>query len=188
MWGNKKSFISVRDVVAIGIGTAVFFVLMRFLAIPTPVSNTTINLGEPWLSLIGAIFGPIVGFLVGFIGHALNDTASGWGVWWTWVFADGVLGLLLGLTKSRLKLQSEHSTKKKIIFFNIWQVVSNAIAWFLIAPLGDIVVYKQPAAKVFLQGIWAGIGNIVAIAIVGTILLVAYSKTRTRSGSLKSED
>ncbi|WP_177163275.1 ECF transporter S component, partial [Oenococcus oeni] len=73
-------------------------------------------------------------------------------------------------------------------FFNIWQVVSNAIVWFLIAPLGDIVVYKQPAAKVFLQGIWAGIGNIVAIAIVGTILLVAYSKTRTRSGSLKSED
>lgn len=187
MQNKKKSWISVRDVVAIGIGTAVFFVLMRFVAVPTPVANTTINLGEPWLALIGAIFGPIVGLFVGFIGHALNDTVAGWGVWWTWVIADGVLGLLLGLVKSHLKLDTETLTSKKLWFFNAWQVLSNVIAWFVIAPLGDIVVYRQPAAKVFLQGFWAGIGNMVAIAIVGSILLAAYSRTRTRSGSLKSE-
>ncbi len=187
MQEKNKSWISVKDVVAIGIGTAVFFVLMRFVAIPLPMSNTTINLGEAWLSLIAAIFGPIVGFLVGFIGHALNDTVAGWGVWWTWVFADGVLGLLLGLIKPRLNLQTESLTAKKIVLFNVWQLIANAIAWLVIAPLGDIVVYKQPALKVFLQGVWAGVGNVLAIAIVGTILLAAYNKTRTGSGSLRSE-
>ncbi|KGO27572.1 membrane protein [Oenococcus alcoholitolerans] len=127
---KKRSSTSVRNVVAVGIGTAVFFVLMRFAAIPTPISNTTINLAEPWLSLIAAIFGPVVGFLVGFIGHTLNDATAGWGVWWTWVFADGVLGLLLGLVKSRLKLAEGALTSAKIVLFNFWQIISNVIAWF----------------------------------------------------------
>ena len=37
---NKKSPITVF--VAIGIGAALFFVLVRFLAIPSPVPNTNI--------------------------------------------------------------------------------------------------------------------------------------------------
>ena len=41
--------------------------------------------------------------------------------------------------------------------------------------------------KVFAQGIVAGIGNAVTVAIAGTLLLLAYSRTQTRSGSLKKD-
>jgi energy-coupling factor transport system substrate-specific component len=41
--------------------------------------------------------------------------------------------------------------------------------------------------KVFLQGLIAGISNAVTAAVIGTILLIIYSKTRTRTGSLKKD-
>ena len=52
---------------------------------------------------------------------------------------------------------------------------------------GDVVIYQEAAEKVFAQGIVAGIANAVTIAIAGTLLLLAYSRTQTRSGSLKKD-
>ena len=57
----------------------------------------------------------------------------------------------------------------------------------MIAPIGDILIYKQPANKVFLQGIVAAIVNILSVAIIGSILIVAYVKSRPKKSSLRSE-
>ncbi|MDR2102229.1 MAG: ECF transporter S component, partial [Treponema sp.] len=57
--GNKA--LPVRTVVAIGIGAALFFVLMRFVAIPSGVPNTNLNLGIAVLTIFAAIFGPLAG-------------------------------------------------------------------------------------------------------------------------------
>lgn len=70
---NKKQGMSVRTVVAIGIGTAIFFVLMRYIPIPTGVPDTNINLAYGFLALMGAIFGPVAGGLIAFLGHMFND-------------------------------------------------------------------------------------------------------------------
>ena len=69
----SKKFISVRTVVAIGIGAALFFVLFRFVTIPSGIPNVNINLGIAVLTVFAAIFGPIAGLLIGFIGHFLAD-------------------------------------------------------------------------------------------------------------------
>ena len=69
---NKKTGLSVRSVVATGIGAAVFFILMKYIAIPTGVPNTNVNVAEGWLALIAGLFGPVVGFLVGVIGHTIT--------------------------------------------------------------------------------------------------------------------
>ena len=45
---NMKKNNSIKTVVAIGIGAALFFVLGRFVAIPSPVPNTNISL-QYWL-------------------------------------------------------------------------------------------------------------------------------------------
>ncbi|SUP59148.1 Predicted membrane protein [Weissella viridescens] len=52
---EKKNGLSTRSVVAVGIGTAVFIILFKFLAIPTGIANTQINVAQAWLSLIAAI-------------------------------------------------------------------------------------------------------------------------------------
>ena len=67
---NKSKF-TIKSIVAIGIGAALFFVLGRFVSIPTPIPNTTANIQYGVLSVFGIIFGPVVSMLAGFIGHTL---------------------------------------------------------------------------------------------------------------------
>lgn len=184
----KKSYLTTKAVVATGIGAAVFFVLFKFVAIPTGIPNTQINVAEAWLALIAANFGPVVGALVALIGHTLNDAISYGSVWWSWVIADGLFGLLIGLAAKRLALTDGNLTTQKLVLFNVWQLVANAIAWAIVAPLGDILIYSEPAKKVFLQGGVTTVVNFLSIAILGTILLVAFNKTQVKKGSLKKED
>ncbi len=182
---NKKS--PIVTIVAIGIGAALFFVLGRFVAIPSPVPNTNISMQYGLLAFMALLFGPVAGLLIALIGHALIDFSYGWGIWWSWVIASGVAGFLMGLLTKGINLE-ENFGKKEIIKFNVSQVIAHAVAWAVIAPLGDIVIYAEPANKVFLQGLVGGAANIVTTAIVGTVLAVIYSQAKPKAGSLKSED
>ena len=177
----------VKTIVAIGIGAALFFVLGRFVAIPSPVPNTNISLQYGLLAFMAALFGPIAGGLIGLIGHALIDFSYGWGIWWSWVIASACFGVLIGLVARHLSLEDGEFGKKDIVRFNVYQVVGHIIAWGLIAPVLDIVIYSEPANKVFVQGLVGGIANIVTTAIVGTLLCVAYAAAKPKKGSLKEE-
>ena len=75
---------SIKTVVAIGIGAALFFVLGRFVAIPSGVPNTNISLQYAVLGLLAAMYGPVAGGLIGFIGHTLIDLSWGGSPWWSW--------------------------------------------------------------------------------------------------------
>ena len=181
----KKS--PVVTVVAIGIGAALFFVLGRFVSIPSPVPNTTISLQYGLLAFMAALFGPVAGMLIGLIGHALIDFSAGWGIWWSWVIASGVFGLLFGFASRKIQLADGVFGKKDIVRFNVGQIVCHLVAWGLVAPSLDVLMYAEPANKVYLQCLVAGIGNIVTTAIVGTLLCVAYAAAKPKKGSLKEE-
>ena len=113
---EKKNQLSIKSIVAIGIGAALFFVLGRFVAIPSPIPNTTINIQYAILAIFGVIYGPVVGFLTGFIGHTLIDLSWG-GTWWSWIIASAVFGLIIGLTKNMIKVGTTKLGKKQIITF-----------------------------------------------------------------------
>ena len=181
----KKS--PVKTIVAIGIGAALFFVLGRFVAIPSPVPNTNISIQYGLLAFMAALFGPIAGALIGLIGHALIDFSFGWGIWWSWVIASAVFGALIGFVSKRLRLNDGEFGKKDILTFNLYQIVSHIIAWGIIAPVLDIVMYAEPANKVFLQGLVGGLANIVTTAIIGTLLCLAYAAAKPKKGSLEEE-
>lgn len=181
---NKKSPITVF--VAVGIGAALFFVLGRFVAIPSPVPNTNISLQYGLLAFMAALFGPLAGALIAFIGHALIDFSYGWGVWWSWVIASAVAGLIMGLGCKKINLEKNFG-KKEIGIFNVVQVVAHLVAWGVVAPVLDILIYAEPANKVFTQGLVGGIANIVTTAIVGTLLAIAFSAAKPKAGSLKKE-
>ena len=178
---------SVRSIVAIGIGAVLFFVLGRFVAIPSPVPNTNISVQYGLLAFLSVVYGPVAGALVGFIGHALIDFSYGWGVWWSWVIASAVFGLLVGVAATLLKLDEAEMGKKGLIKFNIGQLVSHVICWGAVAPVLDILIYNEPLDKLFVQGLFAGISNAVTTAIVGSLLCVAYAATKTKAGSLTME-
>ncbi len=177
--------LSVKSVVAIGIGAALFFVLGK-VSIPTPVPNTYISLQYAVEAVFATLFGPIAGVLIGFIGHTLIDMTS-YGPWWSWIIASAFVGLVIGLVTMKLNVE-EGIDAKKLIHFNVAQVIAHLLAWGLVAPVLDILIYKEPIEKLFSQGLMAGVTNIITTGVVGTLLLLGYSKTVVKKGSLEKEE
>lgn len=178
---------SIKNVVAIGIGAALFFVLGRFVAIPSPVPNTNISLQYAVLALLASLYGPVAGGLIGFIGHALIDLSWGGSPWWSWVIASAVVGVVVGLFTRKLNIEEGDFNKKKVLVFVLANVLANVISWIVVAPVLDILIYAEPASKVFAQGAFAAISNSVTAAVVGALLVLAYSKTIAKKGSLDKE-
>ena len=173
----------IKNVVAIGIGAALFFVLGRFVAIPSPVPNTNISLQYAVLALLAAMYGPVAGGLIGFIGHTLVDLS--WGG--SWVITSAFVGVVIGVFAKKLNVQEGEFGKGKVTIFVIANVVAHVIGWVVVAPVLDILIYAEPANKVFAQGAFAAVSNTITGAVVGGLLILAYTKTIAKKGSLDQE-
>ncbi len=178
----------VKEVVAVGIGTALFVALTQ-VQIPVGfIPNTSLQVRAALLAFMSAVFGPIVGCAIGLIGHALGDALFYGSVWWSWVFPEAVFGFACGWFVDKYAIKQGDFGAKQIVLFNIVQVIANAVAWIVVAPVLDIVIYAEPANKVFAQGAVACIANVIIIGILGSILGVLYSKIGAKSSSLSEED
>lgn len=178
----------VKEVVATGIGTALFIVLTNAQIPFGIIPNTALQSRVAVLTFFSAVFGPIVGGAIGLIGHALGDAIFYGSIYWSWVFPDALFGILMGVFAAKFAIKDGGFDCKAIALFNVVQVIANALAWILLAPVLDILIYAEPAKKVFTQGILAFIGNIIVAAVLGTLLAFAYSKIGAKSSSLSKED
>ena len=183
--GNKKN--AVKYAASIVIGAGLMFVLNRYLAIPTGVPYTSIQLGIPLLAVFAAVLGPVAGFLVGFIGHALVDLSWGEGVWWSWVISSALLGLTIGFFQKSFKIEEGKFGVKQALLFNGVQAIANITAYVFIARILDLFMYDQQFEEISLQSFVAAGVNIAAVLILGTLLAAGYSKTLTKTGHQKSE-
>lgn len=174
-----------RKIVATGIGAALFMVLFMFVKIPSWVPETQFQTAYALGSLMAVLFGPIAGFLIQFIGHALSDAIQYGSPWWSWVIASGISGFVFGFAYKRTGVDTGEFKTKGIITFNIIQVVGNVIAWLVVAPVLDILIYAEPTNLVFTQGAVAALMNIISCGVLGTLLIFAWSKTIPKKGSLE---
>ncbi len=176
--------VSTRTIVATGIGAAIFMLLFMYVKVPSPIPETSFQTAYGLSAFFAALFGPIAGGLIAFIGHALSDGIQYGSPWWSWVIASGVSGLVFGFSYKRTKVEEGEFKGKDILTFNVIQVIGNALAWIVVAPVLDILIYQEPANLVFVQGITAAIMNSISAGVIGTLLLIAYAATRTKKGSL----
>ena len=185
---EKKLFeFKTKTIVATGLGAALFTVLFMYVKIPTGIPETDIQTAYGIGAFFAALFGPIAGGLIAFIGHALSDSIQYGSAWWSWVIASGLSCFLIGFVYPKMRVEEGVFGKKDIIRFNVYQIVANAISWAVVAPILDIVVYAEPVNLVFTQGIVATIMNAISAGVIGSVLLVLYSKTRSKKGSLSKE-
>ena len=163
----------IKEVVAAGIGTALFVALTN-VQIPVGfIPNTAFQPRAALLAFFAAVFGPIVGGIMGLLGHALGDA---------------LFGIAVGLFATRFQIKEGGFSGKQIAVFNIVQAIANAVCWIVIAPVLDVAIYAEPANKVFTQGAIAAVLNIIVVAVLGTLLAVGYSKLGAKSSSLSKED
>ena len=174
-----------RTLVATAIGAALFTVLFMYVKFPTPVVNTDFHTSYGLGAFFGVVFGPIAGALIAFIGHALSDTFLWGSAWWSWVIASGVAGFGFGLAKKWIDSESGVFGGKEILTFNLVQIVAHLVAWVVVAPVLDILIYSEPTNLVFTQGLVAFVGNAISTGIIGTLLLLVYARTRTPEASLE---
>lgn len=176
--------LSTRDVVAIGIGAALYAALS---AISLPIGpNTSFRIAIALLVIFGAIFGPTVGFLVGFIGHALNDALMYGSIWWSWVFLSAIIGLFAGFVTFDNdfdvltgKIQKKHYAKM-YIYSIIGLVVSGLVAY-----AGDVFLYGEPSGKVWLQIALASISNFAVSAVIGIPVVIGIAKMKKGNNDLE---
>lgn len=184
---KKKLFgFSTKTLVGTALGAALFTVLFMYVKIPTGIPSTEIQTAYGIGGFFAAMFGPISGFLLAFIGHFISDSLQ-YGAWWSWIIASGVACFLIGLVYPKLKVEEGIFTGKDVLTYNIFQVAANAIAWIVVAPVLDIVIYSEPVALSFTQGLVAAAANAVSAGVIGSLLLFLYSKTRAKKGSLTKE-
>ena len=118
---------NVRNVVAIGIGTALYVVL-SFIYIPLgAIPNTGLMPSLSIIAFFSAVFGPVVGAAIGLIGQLIYSLITG-GVWWSWLFPMAIPAIAIGLFKGKYNVKEGGFGGRQIAVFNIAQVIGNAIA------------------------------------------------------------
>ena len=185
---KKKLFtFNTKTIVATGLGAALFTLLFMYVKIPSWIPETQIQTAYGVGGFFAALFGPLCGFLIAFIGHFLSDSVQYGSAWMSWVIASGIACFLTGLSYAKLRVDEGQFGIKDMVIFNVFQIVANVIAWIVVAPVLDIVIYAEPVNLVFVQGAFAAIANAISTGVIGTILLKLYSKTRAAKGSLNKE-
>lgn len=168
---------SAKTVVIIAIGAALYGIGgLPMFGIPV-FANTTLKPAMAILALFSVLFGPCVGFFVGFIGHWVTDLFAGWGVWLTWVLGSGIVGMVIGLfpilTKQRLKYG--HFSLPDILLFALLALTGNVVGYGCSALL-DTLLYAEPFTKVFIQLCIIAAGNALLVTVVGYFILQSVAK------------
>ena len=114
---------AIKKVVAMGIGPAIYIVLSRFVVIPTPIPNTTLQVTFAFVALMAFIYGPAVGLGIRFVGHTLNDISRYGSVWFSWVAAAAFFGLATGFSGKIVKIENFNGAK--IVKFIVWTFRQN---------------------------------------------------------------
>jgi energy-coupling factor transport system substrate-specific component len=84
------------------VGSALYAIaiyLTAILNIPG-ADNVQLRPGVAIPILCGALFGPVAGFVTGFVGNLAADQFLGWGFWFYWYIGNGIMGLAAGLFRA----------------------------------------------------------------------------------------
>ncbi|MBU5426014.1 ECF-type riboflavin transporter substrate-binding protein [Tissierella pigra] len=184
---NKYFKVTTKTIVATGLGAAIFMLLFMYVKIPSPIPETSFQTAYGISAFFATIYGPIAGGLIGFIGHGLSDALQYGSPWWSWVIASGLSSFIFGFAYKNTGVEDGEFKGQDIVKFNIIQVIGNIIAWMIVAPVLDIVIYAEPVKLVFAQGGIAVIMNSISAGVIGTFFLIAYSATRTKKGSISKK-
>jgi energy-coupling factor transport system substrate-specific component len=176
---------SAKTVVLIALGAALYGIGgLPIFSIPV-FANSSLKPAVAILALFAALYGPVVGFLVGFIGHWVTDMFAGYGIWLSWVLGSGILGAIVGLFPilTRQRLESGLFGRLDFFLFMCLAFAGNGLGFGCSAIL-DYLLYAEPLNKVLVQLVVIAIGNGLLIAVVGHFILNSVAHRNRLSTNL----
>lgn len=171
---------TLKRAAVIGTGALLFFLLGRFVSIPSPIETVNICIQYGLQAFLAVVFGPVVGCLSGLLGHMLIDWSFG-ELCWSWILATAAFGGLLGVLSKILRLGNAGRDRESLIRFNLCQVAVHVICWAGVAPVLELLFYAESMDRIFEQGLTAGFANAVTTAIIGSTLLLLHNALQSRN-------
>ena len=177
----KKLFnFNKKTIVATCYGVVLFALFFRYVKVPTGFPEVSIQTAYGIGAFFAVLLGPIGGAFVSVMGDTLSDVRPFVPQCLSGFMASGVAMYITGLASSKIKIKKGEFTIKDVIVFQIYQVVGNLLAWCLLAPGLDVVMYGENALYAFEQGVWATLPNIVSAGVIGSVMLGVYFRIRGR--------
>lgn len=167
---KKSSDYYVKMVVITAIGAALYG-FGGLIGIPV-FANTTIKPAMAVLALFAAVWGPVVGLAVGFLGHLITDLLAGWGVWMSWVVGSAICGAGLGLYRMATANSVEKGVfgGKQLGLLALISILSNVVGYGVSVIL-DLIIYAEPFLKAFTQMLISSVSNTAVIVVIGGVLM-----------------
>lgn len=170
---------TVKRIGTIAAGSVLFFLLGRYVTIPSPIPTVNICVQYGLLAFLAVVCGPLTGSITGLIGHILIDLSGGQ-MFWSWIIATAAFGGLLGVLANVTRLDPAHRDREMLVHFNLCQVATHVVCWAGIAPVLDILFYNENMDTIFAEGLTAALSNAVTTAIVGSSMLAIYAVLTAR--------
>ena len=170
---------TVKQIGTIAAGSVLFFLLGRYVTIPSPIPTVNICVQYGLLAFLAVACGPLTGSMTGLIGHILIDLSGGQ-MFWSWILATAAFGGLLGVLANVTRLDPAHRDREMLVHFNLCQVATHVVCWAGIAPVLDILFYNENMDTIFAEGLTAALSNAVTTAIVGSSMLAIYAVLKAR--------
>jgi energy-coupling factor transport system substrate-specific component len=177
--------ITTRVIVYSAIGAALYAVFnwISFGFIMPGTQDVSIRPHYGLLTFFGFAFGPVVGFLTGFVGNVVGDQLTGWGAFtsWHWSLANGTAGLLAGLLGVRVASGST-AIGNKAMLAAVVAVIATVIGFVLV--FIGLIIQPELTFNTILttEYIPVIIGNSIAAAVVTPILVLAWEPLREQLG------
>jgi energy-coupling factor transport system substrate-specific component len=154
--------------------------LSRYVYVPTPIEGTLFFPSYALLGLFATLFGPVSGALISFSGMIIVGLLAD-NFYLSYTIASVICGFIYGLAKKYVHADQGEFGYSGIIAYNVTQIMGNLVSWGLVAPVLELILNPgKPAAEVFVQGVTAGLVDILSAEVIGTPLLIAYSVIRKK--------
>jgi energy-coupling factor transport system substrate-specific component len=177
--------VTTRTIVYSAIGAALYAVFnwISFAFVLPGTQEVNIRPHYGLLTFFGFAFGPIVGFLTGFVGNVVGDQLTGWGAFtsWHWSLANGMAGLLSGVLAAWLAGRTT-STAGRAIMAAVVAIIATVLG-FLLVFLG-LILQPELGFNTILttEYIPTIVANSIAAAVVTPILVLAWEPLREQIG------
>lgn len=177
--------LTTRVIVYSAIGAALYAVFNWIsFAIQIPgAESVSVRPHYGLLTFFGFAFGPVVGFLTGFVGNVVGDQLTGWGAFTSphWSLANGLAGMIAGLFPIWMASRMT-SVGSKALIAAVAGVVATVIG-FLVIFLGLVLTPELDFNTILTtEYIPVVIANSIAAAIVTPILVLAWEPISAQMG------
>jgi energy-coupling factor transport system substrate-specific component len=176
--------VTTRTIVYAAIGAAIMG-FMNSLAYGIGIPGTEISVRPHYgiLTFFGFAFGPIVGFITGFLGNVIGDHLTGYGAFtsWHWSVANGLVGVVAGLFPFFMASRMT-STGSKALVAAVAGVVAVVVGFLFL--FIELIIQPELGFNYILtvEYIPVVIANAIAAAIVTPILVLAWDPISDQLG------